>query len=176
MNFRHRLEVRQLASLIWDRVNALLETQGLLLCECTIVDATLMATPLSTKNQDQPRDLERHQTQKGNHWQFGRKIHIGVDTASGLIHTAVGTAANVNDRVMTGELLHGREHRVYADASYTGVSHPTYYQWKSKYPGLSVNELKQIKELEAENSRLKRMDVDLAFENAAINDMLSQKW
>ena len=122
MNFRHLLEAHQLAPLILDRINTLLEAQGLLLREGTIVDATLIAAPPSTKNQDQQRDPDMHQTKKGNHWHFGMKMHIGVDAASGLIHTAVGTAANVSDVVMAGELLHGQERRVYADAGYTGVS------------------------------------------------------
>jgi IS5 family transposase len=122
MNFRHLLEAHQLAPRILDRVNALLEAQGLLLREGTIVDATLIAAPPSTKNQDQRRDPDMHQTKKGNNWHFGMKMHIGVDAASGLIHTAVGTAANVSDVVMAGELLHGQERRVYADAGYTGVS------------------------------------------------------
>lgn len=122
MNFRHLLEAHQLAPLILDRINTLLEAQGLLLREGTIVDATLIAAPPSTKNQGQQRDPDMHQTKKGNHWHFGMKMHIGVDAASGLIHTAVGTAANVSDVVMAGELLHGQERRVYADAGYTGVS------------------------------------------------------
>lgn len=122
MNFRHLLEAHRLAPRILDRVNAQLEAQGLLLREGTIVDATLVAAPPSTKNQAQHRDPEMHQTKKGNQWYFGMKMHIGVDAASGLVHTALGTAANVHDVVMTGELLHGQERRVYADAGYTGVS------------------------------------------------------
>lgn len=98
-----------------------MESKGLLLREGTIVDATLVAAPPSTKNQTKQRDAELHQTKKGNAWHFGMKLHIGVDAASGLTHTAVGTAANVSDVVMAADLLHGQEQRIYADAGYTGV-------------------------------------------------------
>lgn len=121
MQFRHLLEAHDLAPRLLERVNALLEAQGLLLREGTIVDATLIAAPPSTKNQGKQRDAEMHQTKKGNAWHFGMKLHIGVDAASGLTHTAVGTAANISDVVMAADLLHGQEQRVYADAGYTGV-------------------------------------------------------
>ncbi|WP_200892212.1 IS5 family transposase [Methyloterricola oryzae] len=122
MNFRHLSEAHHLAPLILDRVNALLEAQGLWLRKGTLVDATLIAATPSTKNQEQQCDPDMHPTMKGNNWRFGMQMQIGVDTASELIHTAVGTAANVSDVVMAGELLHGQEHRVDADAGYTGVS------------------------------------------------------
>ena len=121
-NFRHLLEDHQLAPKILDQINALLANKGLMLREGTIVDATLIAAPPSTKNKDKKRDPEMHQTKKGNEWHFGMKMHIGVDVSSGLTHTAVGTAANVSDVVMAGDLLHGEEHMVFADAGYTGVA------------------------------------------------------
>ena len=89
--------------------------------EGTLVDATLIAAPPSTKNKEKKRDPEMHQTRKGNQWYFGMKAHIGADRDSKLVHTVVVTAANVSDIAKTGELLHGRENQVHADAGYTGV-------------------------------------------------------
>jgi IS5 family transposase len=88
----------------------------------TVVDATLIAAPSSTKNQDGERDPEMHQTKKGNQWHFGMKAHIGVDADSGLVHTVVGTAANVNDVTQANALVHGEETDVFADAGYQGVA------------------------------------------------------
>src|SRR5471032_765188 len=95
--------------------------RGLLLREGTLVDATLIAAPSSTKNQEKKRDPEMHQTRKGNQWHFGMKAHIGADRDSKLVHTVVVTAANVADVTKTAELLHGQEKQVHADAGYTGV-------------------------------------------------------
>ena len=92
-----------------------------MLREGTLVDATLIAAPSSTKNKSKERDPEMHQTKKGNQWYFGMKAHIGADVATGLVHTVVGTAANVADITQTAELLHGQETQVHADAGYTGV-------------------------------------------------------
>ena len=91
------------------------------MCEGTIVDATIIKAPSSTKNERQERDPEMHQTKKGSEWHFGMKAHIGVDAASGLVHTLVTTAAHVADIAKTTELLHGKEEIVYADAGYTGI-------------------------------------------------------
>jgi len=96
--------------------------RGLLLREGTLVDATLIAAPASTKNQKKERDPEMHQTKKGNPWYFGMKAHIGADRASQLVHTVVATAANVADIAKAAELLHGQEPQVHADAGYTGVA------------------------------------------------------
>ena len=87
----------------------------------TLVDATLMAAPSSTKNREHARDPEMHQTKKGNEWHFGMKAHIGVDRDSGLVHTVVSTAANVSDISQTPVLLHGQETGLWADAGYVGV-------------------------------------------------------
>src|SRR4051812_39380540 len=87
----------------------------------TIVDATIIAAPSSTKNKQQSRDPEMHQTKKGNQWYFGMKAHIGVDVASGLVHTVKGTAANEADITQTAALLHGEEEDVFGDAGYTGA-------------------------------------------------------
>lgn len=121
LKFRHLLEAHKLTARILEEVNAHLSERRLLLREGTIVDATIIAAPSSTKNKANQRDPEMHQTKKGNQWYFGMKAHIGVDTHSGLVHTVTGTAANVADIVETHALLHGEERHVFADAGYTGV-------------------------------------------------------
>lgn len=102
-------------------VNVMLMERGLLMTKGTLVDATLIAAPSSTKNKDHARDPEMHQTKKGNQWHFGAKAHIGVDKDSGLVHTLTTTAANVSDISQTAALLHGQESEVWADAGYVGV-------------------------------------------------------
>ena len=121
LNFRRLLESHDLCKGIFTAINADLEARGLLLREGTLVDATLIAAPASTKNQKQARDPEMHQVKKGNQWYFGMKAHIGADRDSKLVHTVVSTAANVADILKTSELLPGEEHQVHADAGYTGV-------------------------------------------------------
>jgi len=122
LRFRHLLDKHKLAEQILAVVNELLRGKGLMLKAGTVVDATLIAAPSSTKNQDGERDPEMHQTKKGNQWHFGMKAHIGVDADSGLVHTVRGTAANVNDVVQGNSLLHGSETDVFADAGYQGAS------------------------------------------------------
>jgi IS5 family transposase len=121
LNFRHLLETHDLCKALFTAINADLTARGLLLRAGTLVDATLIAAPSSTKNQDKQRDPERHQTKKGNQWYFGMKAHIGADRDSKLVHTVVVTAANVADITQTAALLHGQETQVHADAGYTGV-------------------------------------------------------
>jgi IS5 family transposase len=121
LNFRHLLEEYELAPEILRRVNAHLTRKGLLLKRGSIVDATIIAAPSSTKNATGERDPEMHQTKKGNNWHFGMKAHIGVDADSGLVHTVVTTAANEADVEVANELLHGKEVTVHADAGYTGA-------------------------------------------------------
>ena len=121
LKFRHLLEERQLTAAIFDSVNAHLGERGLLMREGTLVDATIIAAPPSTKNEDRARDPEMHQAKKGNQWHFGMKAHIGVDAESGLVHSVHATAANESDVAHTHQLLHGEEVRVHADAGYTGV-------------------------------------------------------
>jgi len=94
----------------------------LLLKSGTAIDATLIAAPSSTKNANGERDPEMHQVKKGNQWHFGMKAHVGVDADSGLVHTVVGTAANVNDVTKASALVHGQETDVFADAGYQGVA------------------------------------------------------
>jgi IS5 family transposase len=121
LNFRHLLEEYELAPEILRRVNAYLSRKGLMLKRGSIVDATIIAAPSSTKNATGERDPEMHQTKKGNQWHFGMKAHIGVDADSGLVHTVVTTAANEADVEVANELLHGKEVTVHADAGYTGA-------------------------------------------------------
>jgi transposase, IS5 family len=121
LHFRHWLEQHELTKVLFDEIGAMLEERGLLLRQGTIVDATIIAAPSSTKNKQKSRDPEMHQTRKGNQWYFGMKAHIGVDVASGVVHTLTGTAANEADINQTGALLHGREEAVFADAGYTGA-------------------------------------------------------
>ena len=116
LHFRHWLERHDLTRALFDEVGAVLEERGLLMRQGTIVDATIIAAAPSTKNKQKSRDPEMHQTKKGNQWHFGMKAHIGVDVASGVVHTLVGTAANEADITQTAALLHGRESAVFADA------------------------------------------------------------
>ena len=121
LRFRHLLEEHDLSPKILEVINAKLAAHGLLLKTGTMVDATLIAAPSSTKNKTGERDPEMHQTKKGNQWHFGMKAHIGVDADSGLVHTVIGTAANVNDVTQGHALLHGEEQVVFADAGYQGA-------------------------------------------------------
>ena len=122
LKFRHWLERHGLTRVIFDEVAAMLAERGLLMRQGTIVDATIIAAPASTKNKDKGRDPEMHQTKKGNQWHFGMKAHIGVDVASGVVHSLTGTAANEADINQMAAVLHGREKAVFADAGYTGAA------------------------------------------------------
>ena len=121
LRFRHLLEHHKLAEQILVTVNALLQAKGLQLKAGTVVDATLIAAPTSTKNEGKARDPEMHQSKKGNQWYFGMKAHIGVDADSGLVHTVRGTAGNVSDVVEANSLLHGHETDAFGDAGYQGA-------------------------------------------------------
>ena len=120
MNFRHLLEAHQLGAALFAKVGELLMANGMRLSGGTIVDATLIAAPPSTKNQHKARDREMHQTKKGKDWHFGMKVHIGADSKTGLIHSASVTAANVHDSHEVPNLLHGKETRLYGDCAYRG--------------------------------------------------------
>ena len=122
LRFRHALEKHKLAEQILATVNDLLERRGLLLRAGTVVDATLIAAPSSTKNKDKARDPEMHSSQKGNAWHFGMKAHIGVDADSGMVHTVRGTSGHVGDVVEARNLLHGQEVDAYGDAGYQGAA------------------------------------------------------
>lgn len=121
LRFRHLLERHKLADQILATVNALLQAKGLQLKAGTVVDATLIAAPSSTKNPSGERDPEMHQSKKGNAWYFGMKAHIGVDADSGLVHTVRGTAGNVSDVLEVSSLLHGHETDAFGDAGYQGA-------------------------------------------------------
>lgn len=120
LGFRHLLEEHDLGAAMFAKVGELLMRNGMKLSGGTIVDATIIAAPSSTKNQDKARDTEMHQTKKGNEWHFGMKLHIGVDSRSGLIHSTSVTAANVHDSQQLDTLLHGQENRLYGDSAYGG--------------------------------------------------------
>ncbi len=121
LKFRRLLEDKQLTESLFQAINARLAERGLFLREGTIVDATLIAAPSSTKNQQGERDPEMHQSKKGNQWYFGMKAHIGVDAHSGLVHTVIGTAGNVSDISQAQALLHGEEEAAFGDAGYQSV-------------------------------------------------------
>jgi IS5 family transposase len=121
LKFRRLLEEKNLTAAIFETINAHLAERGLLMRQGTIVDATIIAAPSSTKNSTGERDPEMHQTKKGNQWHFGMKAHIGADADSGLVHTVVGTAANVGDVTQAHLLLHGEETDVFGDAGYQGA-------------------------------------------------------
>ena len=118
LNFRHLLEKHEIGLALFAKVGELLLKGGLKLSGGTIVDATIIAAPSSTKNEEKARDPEMHQTKKGNQWHFGMKVHIGVDSASGLVHHASVTAANMHDSQQLPNLLHGQETRLYGDSAY----------------------------------------------------------
>lgn len=118
--FRHLLEVHELGKQLFARIGEYLTKQGLQVSRGTIVDATIISAPSSTKNRTKERDPEMHQTKKGNQWYFGMKAHIGVDSQTKLIHSVAATAANVHDSQVLPELLHGQETRVWGDSAYSG--------------------------------------------------------
>jgi transposase, IS5 family len=118
--FRHLLEEHQLGGAMLKAVNRHLEGKGVRITTGTIVDATIIHAPSSTKNREQARDEEMHQTKKGNQWYFGMKAHVGVDSKTKLIHSVVATPANVADATVLPELLHGQETRVWGDQAYRG--------------------------------------------------------
>jgi IS5 family transposase len=127
--FRHLLEKHDVSQQIFEMVKAHYKANGMAMKQGTIIDATLIAAPSSTKNEKQERDPEMHQTKKGNQWYhrcaegfaYGMKDHIGVDSQSGLIHPVETTAANVHDLTPASDLLHGEETVFYADAGYQGI-------------------------------------------------------
>jgi transposase, IS5 family len=120
LKFRHLLEAHRLGDQLFGAVNRHLAERGMTIHRGTIVDATIIDAPSSTKNEEKARDPEMHQTKKGNQWYFGMKGHIGVDSQSGMIHSAAVTPANVHDSQVMGDLLHGEETRVWGDSAYGG--------------------------------------------------------
>jgi IS5 family transposase len=118
LNFRRLLEQHRLTAQLLAEINTHLSERGLLLGKGTIVDATIIDAPSSTKNAKKKRDPQMHQTRKGKQWYFGMKVHTGTDTDSGVVHTVVGTPANVADLNVLGELLHGAEESLHGDSAY----------------------------------------------------------
>ena len=121
LNFRHLLEEHELGKGVFEEIKGHLESQGLRLREGTIVDASIIEAPSSTKNRAGERDSEMHQVKKGNQWHFGMKAHIGVDADTGVVHSVTTTPANVHDVTEAHRLLHGGERQVWGDAGYLGV-------------------------------------------------------
>ncbi len=118
--FRHLLETHQVGAQLFAKIREYLATQGLQVSRGTIVDATIISAPSSTKNRQTKRDPEMHQTKKGNQWYCGMKAHIGVDSQTKLIHSVAATAANVHDSQVLPKLLHGQETRMWGDSAYSG--------------------------------------------------------
>ena len=135
LNFRRLLESHQLTERLLAEINAHLCERGLLVGKGTIVDATIIDAPSSTKNAKKKRDPQMHQTRKGKQWYFGMKVHIGVDTDSGLVHTVRGTAANVADVNVLGELLHGDEESLHGDSAY----HSRQLKAQAEQSGIAFN-------------------------------------
>jgi len=120
-NFRHLLEQNYLGEKLFETINQQLTEEGMMLKEGTIVDATIISAPTSTKNKNKSRDPEMHQTKKGNEWKFGMKMHIGTDDALGLIHSVETSSANVHDITAADQLLHGEEDHIWGDSGYVGI-------------------------------------------------------
>ena len=128
LNFRHYLEERHLTEKIFEKTKRYLTDKGLLLREGTIVDATIINAPPSTKNESRTRDPEMKQTKKGNQWYFGMKAHVGTDTHRGLAHSIVVTSAAVHDSQVMDDLLHGEEYTVYGDKAYSNTGKSTEFE------------------------------------------------
>ena len=135
LNFRWLLEKHQLTERLLAEINTHLSERGLLVGKGTIVDATIIDAPSSTKNAKKKRDPQMHQTRKGKQWYFGMKVHTGTDTDSGLVHTVVATAANVADINVLGELLHGKEETLHGDSAY----HAKELKAQAEAAGLAFN-------------------------------------
>jgi len=173
LKFRRLLEQHQLTKRIFNEINGHLASRGLTMREGTIVDATLIAAPPSTKNRDGERDPEMHQSRKGNEWYFGMKAHIGVDLGTGLVHSVVGTAGNVADVTQAHALLHGGEKVVLGDAGYQGVGKrpenaATKLEWHTAMrPGLRKalkdTELDRVKEKIEQTKASVRAKVEHCF-------------
>lgn len=121
LNFRRFLERNKLTKKLFDEINSYLEEHDLMLREGSIVDASIISAPSSTKNAEKKRDPEMHQTRKGNQWYFGMKLHIGVDDQIGLIHRLETTPANTHDLEAVDKLFHGDEERIFGDSGYRGI-------------------------------------------------------
>lgn len=152
LKFRRRIEDKQLGAALFAKVGEVLQAQGMKVGKGTIVDATIISAPSSTKNAERERDPEMHQTRKGQQWYFGMKLHIGVDSETGLTHSAVVTAANVHDKHPLPELMHGSEDKLYGDSAYASQQAlmrskaPQAQDWTNQRvrPGSATEELDRI--------------------------------
>ena len=152
LKFRRLIEDKQLGAALFAKVGEVLQAQGMKVGKGTIVDATIIAAPSSTKNAERERDPEMHQTRKGQQWHFGMKLHIGVDSQTGLTHSAVVTAANVHDKHPLPELMHGAEDKLYGDSAYASQQAlirskaPQAPDWTNQRvrPGSATEELDRI--------------------------------
>ena len=162
LNFRRFLEEHKLPQRIFELINKLLEKKGLLMKEGTIVDATIIHAPSSTKNEDKQRDPEMKQTKKGNQWYFGMKAHIGT-SKRGIIHSLTTTSANVHDSVEFEKLLHGDESEVYADSAYANAARKQEFEdrgvkWRVSRKGSSGHPLSERdKEWNRKQSRVRAL-------------------
>lgn len=154
LKFRRLLETHHLNEQLFAEVGRVLQSSGMTLKTGTIVDATIIAAPSSTKNVEKKRDPEMHQTRKGQQWYFGMKLHIGVDSQTGLAHRAVVTPANVHDKHPLPDLLHGQEQRVYGDSAYASQKElihskapqaRDFTNVRTHKPGGGINEVKRGK-------------------------------
>jgi len=171
LKFRRLLEAHGLTRRMFDAINAELSDQGLFLRSGTVVDATLVAAAPSTKNRSRARDPEMKQTKKGNQWHFGMKAHIGVDAATGLVHSATVTSANVADVTQVHELLHGSESVVHGDAGYTGAEHRAEVRDRKGITWLIAekqHKLKKLPEWSPLRKALERMESSLASRRAPV--------
>ena len=152
LKFRRLIEDKQLGAALFAKAGEVLQAQGMKVGKGTIVDATIIAAPSSTKNAERERDPEMHQTRKGQQWHFGMKLHIGVDSQTGLTHSAVVTAANVHDKHPLPELMHGAEDKLYGDSAYASQQAlirskaPQAQDWTNQRvrPGSATEELDRI--------------------------------
>ena len=136
LNFRHLLEKHQLTEQLFTEVNRHLADQGITLRSGTLVDATIIDAPSSTKNEDKARDPEMSSTKKGNKWYFGMKAHIGVDADSGIVHSLETTTAKVHDSKVWDELLHGKETSIWADKGYVSATREAAFSGPDKFWGV----------------------------------------
>ncbi|WP_238367812.1 IS5 family transposase [Mesobacterium pallidum] len=136
LNFRHLLEKHALTERLFVEVNMHLADQGITLRSGTLVDATIIDAPSSTKNEAKARDPEMSSTKKGNDWYFGMKAHVGVDAESGIVHSLETTTAKVHDSQVWDELLHGKETSVWADKGYVSAAREAAFSTPGKFWGV----------------------------------------
>lgn len=168
LNFRHLLEKHNLTKKIFDKTRRYLTEKGLLLREGTIVDATIINAPSSTKNQEKTRDPEMSSTRKGNQYYFGMKAHIGTDTGKGLAHSIVVTDASVHDSQVMDELVHGEEQAVYGDRAYSNETKKAEYEargikWCVNLRGCRYRQLTEAEKARNHQRSQVRAKVEHAF-------------